>query len=185
MEDFLRRIKLIDTFSTTLNVSRSEFISALRNNVDEADIDSIFSGAFEVFTSSKNLYKGNVNHNGFRIRKRKRFFEKNIGKTIATGNLREQGETLFINTQIKGWNNSMFLFYGFLSVFYLIFIVGSFANIFSSDSAFPIFVPIFILIHALFMFGIPYFMMRRSVKRLKEDLDREFHYIISKSSSLR
>jgi hypothetical protein len=185
MENFLRKIKLIDSFSTTLNTSKSEFTSALRNNVDEADIDGLFSGVFEVFSSSKNLYKGSVNHNNFRIRKRARLFEKNIGKTIASGDLRENGESLIINTKIKGWSNYMFFFYSFLSIFYLIFIVGSFAGIFSEDSQFPIFVPIFILIHAVFMFGIPYFIMRRSVKRLKEDLEREFHYIISKSSSLR
>jgi len=35
----------------------------------------------------------------------------------------------------------------------------------------------FLFIHAAFMFGIPYFMMRRSVKRMKHDLEREFYYM--------
>jgi hypothetical protein len=35
------------------------------------------------------------------------------------------------------------------------------------------------------MFGVPYFMMRRGVKRLKEDLEREFHFIINKSKEVR
>jgi hypothetical protein len=185
MENFLRKIKLIDSFSTTLNTTKSEFTSTLRNHVDEADIDAMFSGAFEAFTSSKNRYKGSVNHNGFKIRRRRRFFDKSMGNPIASGELRDQGESLIINTQIKGWNNQMFFFYGFLCLFYLIFIVGSFASIFSQDSEFPIFVPFFIIVHAAFMFGIPYFMMRRSVRRLKEDIEREFHFILSKSNSLR
>ena len=176
---------LIDSFSTTVNASKSEFTSALRNNVDEADIDGFFSGAFEAFTSSKNRYKGSVNHNGFKIRKRRRFFEKNVGKTIASGDLREQGESLVIHTKINGWSNHTIFFFGFISIFYLIVIVASFGFMFSGDSEFPIFAPIFILVHAAFMYGIPYFIMRRSVRRLKEDLEREFHFIISKSNPLR
>jgi hypothetical protein len=38
----------------------------------------------------------------------------------------------------------------------------------------------FIFFHALFMFGIPYFMMRNSVQRLKHELEREFYYMTKK-----
>jgi preprotein translocase subunit YajC len=38
----------------------------------------------------------------------------------------------------------------------------------------------FIFIHAVFMFGIPYFMMRRSARKMKHDLEREFFYLTKK-----
>lgn len=180
MENFLRKIKLIDSFSVTLNTTKAEFTSALHQHVDQEDIDGWFSSAFEVFTSSKNRYKGNVSHNGFRIRKRMRFFERNIGKAIATGRLRDKGDVLCIDTEINGWNNYMIFFYSFLIVFYLIFLGTFMIQDFSGESEFFFIVPIFIIIHAMFMFGLPYFMMRRSVKRFKEDLEREFYYIINK-----
>ena len=182
MENFLRKIKLIDSFSTTLNTTKSEFTSALRNNVDEGDIDGFFSGAFEVFTSSDNKFKGSVNHNGFKIRKRRWFFERNFGKATATGNLREQHNSLVIHTEINAFNSHMVFMFGALIVFYLVFFTMVFGSIFSENSDFPVFVPIFVIIHAAFMFGIPYFMMRKGVRRMKQDLEREFHFIISKSN---
>jgi len=176
MENFLRKIKLISSFSMTLSATKSEFTSALQNNVDEADIDGLFSGAFEAFTSSQNRFKGSVNHNGFKIRKRRRFFEKNFGKAIATGNLRE-------HTKINGWNNFMFFFYGFITIIYGIFFGVFLLNL--SSSGFEIFGVFFVFIHALFMYGIPYFMMRTSVRSLKEDLERELHFVLSKSNLLK
>ncbi|WP_400078226.1 hypothetical protein [Winogradskyella sp. R77965] len=185
MENFLRKIKLIDSFSTTLNATKSEFTSALRGHVDESDIDGMFSGAFEAFTSSENKFKGLVNHNGFKIRKRRRFFERNFGKAVATGNLREQGDTLVINTQINAFNNHLLFMFGALIVFYIVFFISAFGSIFSESSGLPTFVPIFVIIHAVFMFGIPYFIMRRGVRHMKQDLEREFYFVINKSSSLR
>ncbi|WP_299122730.1 hypothetical protein [uncultured Winogradskyella sp.] len=185
MENFLRKIKLIDSFSTTLNTSKSDFTSALRNHVDEAEIDSFFSGVFEMFSSSENKFKGLVSHSGFKIRKRRRFFERNFGKAIAKGNLREQGDKLVINTEINAFNNYMIFMFGALIVFYLVFFIIVFGSIFSENSELPVFVPIFVLVHAVFMFGIPYFIMRKGVRRMKQDLEREFHFIISKSHSLR
>lgn len=185
MENFLKKIKLIDSFSTTLNTTKSEFTSALRNNVDEGDVDGMFSGAFEAFSSSNNKFKGSVSFNGFKIRKRRRFFEKNFGKAIATGNVREQGDTLVVNTQINAWHNFMFFFFGFITVGYIIFF-GVFLNqAFSFDDGLSFVAPLFILFHAMLMFGIPYFIMRRGVKRMKQDLEREFHFILSKSNSLK
>ncbi len=167
----------------TLNTTKSEFTSALRNNVDEANIDDYFSGAFEAFTSSENKFKGSVSHSGFKIRKRRRFFQKNFGKATATGNLREHGNTLVIDTQINGWNNFMFFFYGFITIIYCVFFGAFLLNVDSYE--FPIFGIFFVIIHAIFMYGIPYFMMRTSVRSLKEDLEREFHFVLSKSNLLK
>lgn len=38
----------------------------------------------------------------------------------------------------------------------------------------------FLFFHAILMFGIPYFIMRRSTQRLKHELEREFYYMTKK-----
>ncbi len=183
MENFLRKIKLIDDFSFELRTTKHEFISALKSNIDEADIDGFFSTAFETFSSSKNLFKGKVSHSGFRIRKRKRFFDRQFALARATGNYRENTDSLLVHGTLNGWSNYMFLFFGIAALFYLIFIS---AFIFGEmDDPLSFMALPFILIHAAFMFGIPYFAMRSGVKKLKQDIEREFHFIISKSNNLK
>lgn len=184
MENFFKNIKLIDSFSVKLNASKSEFASAFRANVDQGDADGWFSGMFEGFSSSKNLYVGEVNHNGFKIRRRRRFFERNFGKAVAKGSLRQENDILVVDTEINGWHNFMYFFYIFITIIYVSFFISSFFGIFSEGSSFPVFAIFFILIHAAFMYGLPYFMMRRSVRILREDLEREFHFVLSKSNSL-
>lgn len=179
MENFLRKIKLIDSFSILLNISKNDFVSNLRNNIDEAEIDSVFSSAFEIFSSSKNVFKGQANHSGFKIRKRKRFFDRQFGFAKATGTYREKDDKLLISGQIKSWNNFMYFFFGFALLIYSFFIIGLVLDSNSFGEVGFIAIP-FIFIHAAFMIGIPYFAMRSSLKKLKQELEREFHYIVSK-----
>ncbi|WP_178985511.1 hypothetical protein [Winogradskyella helgolandensis] len=184
MEDFLRRIKLIDTFSTTLNVSRSEFISALRHNIDEGDIDGVFSGAFEAFTSSKNRYIGSVDYHSFRIRLRKRAFQRNF-RTIASGELKEEGDFLVINTKINAWRNDLYVLMAFMVIFYLSLFTFLIWKGFLNNLGFGIFIMMLIIMHAFFVFVVPFLVLQKSVRMMKIELEREFHYIISKSSSLK
>jgi hypothetical protein len=73
----------------------------------------------------------------------------------------------------------MIPFYVFAIIFYSIFI----ATFFMADSirgdAVGFALP-FIFVHAAFMFGIPYFIMRRGAKKMKHELEREFYYITKK-----
>ena len=182
MDNFFRKINLIDEFTIVLNTSRMDFIKALKNNVDEANINSFsshFFQGFEVFSSSKNVFKGQVNNDGFKIRKRRRMFNSTSGLARAKGSFRERNDQLEIKTTVSSWNNILLVIICMLLVFYIVFISISFVNSeFRSDSFFVI--P-FLMIHGLFMLGIFYFLMRKSVKNLKQDLEREFVYIINKS----
>ncbi|MDX1829044.1 MAG: hypothetical protein R3342_13470, partial [Lutibacter sp.] len=64
-------------------------------------------------------------------------------------------------------------------VFYSIFI-GAFFMADNIEGNAPGFALPFIFIHATFMFGIPYFFMRRGAKRMKHELEREFYYMTKK-----
>ena len=67
-------------------------------------------------------------------------------------------------------------FYIFIIVFYLIFLVFFlFTSFFEKDTV-PFIVLPFILVHAMLMLGIPYFVMHRSVSRMKYELERDFHF---------
>ena len=131
---------------------------------------------FEALTSGKNEYKGTIDHHFFKLRKRRRIFDTNRNFALAEGTMHEKDGKLVLETEIKGFHSMMKFFYAFILGFYLIFILGfTFTSFFAKDSV-PLFVLPFIFIHALLMLGIPYFVMRRSVTRMKYELERDFHF---------
>lgn len=174
MKDILRKLKLIDNMTTTLRISKAEFVARLLNIIDEGST-GMFLDTFDAFSSSKNEFKGQVNYDGFKLKRRRRFFDANMGTAIANGTFFESNGELIIETEINGFNGFFIVFYIFLIIFYSLSILGVST---SKDIDF-VAVP-FLLLHGTIMFAIPYFMMRRSVKRLKYELEREFFYLTKK-----
>jgi hypothetical protein len=172
MKEFLKKIKLIDYLRTELQISRNEFVDKLNSIVDEGGT-GFFSGPFDTFSSSKNEFKGRISYDGFKIKRRRRFIDTNINLATANGVFSEQNGKLVIETEINGFSGFIIPFYIFLIIFYSIFF---FSIGFEKNNSGIVVLP-FIMLHAAFMFGIPYFMMRRSVKRLKYELEREFYYL--------
>ncbi|PXY45736.1 MULTISPECIES: hypothetical protein [Flavobacterium] len=176
MNDFLRKIQLVKDIKIQLPVSKIDFIQKFRNNVDESDLSFV---PFEVFQSSRNEYKGNITNHVFHLRKRRKLFDTNYSFAKVTGEFTEDHNQLNINAEINGFRNRMFFFLGIAILFYSIFI---FATIFSSaDNAVPFFLVPFLLFHMSVMLGIPYFVIRRSVKRMIYDLERDLHYWVTKN----
>lgn len=174
MTNFLRQINLIQDLSFKLNVSKIDFIKKFRENVDQSNLSF---DPFEVFQSSSNHYKGNIYNNNFELQKRKKFFDTNYPFAKATGIFTEENEQLDIRVEINGFRKRMIIFFGFISIFYLIF----FAGFFFANDTIPFFVLPFLLIHMAFMFGLPYFFIKRSVSKMAYDLERDFHYWIIKN----
>jgi hypothetical protein len=172
MKEFLRRLKLIDSMTTTLPTSKVEFVNRLNEITDEGST-GMMSDTFDIFSSSKNEFKGQVTFDSFKIKRRRRFFDTNMNFAVANGNFTEKNGQLTVDTEINGFNNFFIIFYVFLIIFYSIFIFG----FWGSDNKGGFIALPFILLHGTFMFAIPYFMMRRSVKRLKYELEREFFYL--------
>lgn len=174
MNDFFKRIKLTDHLKTELEVSKSDFINAFKNQIKPSDL-GLFSDFSDVFSSSKKEYKGSIDNKEFLIKKKKRFFDTKMSFAKVHGTYREVGGKLIIDSEIKGFDTKMYFFFGFAIIFYLIFIgIVSFVDL---DNESRFFILPFIFVHAVMMFGIPYFMMRRSVNKMKYDLEREFHYL--------
>lgn len=178
MRDYLIRLGLIDHLVVELDVEREDFRREFRALVDEGDTGQFLSG-FEAFSSSRNSYIGHVGQQGFKIRKRVRFFDMNRMKAVAEGRFEEAGQRLLVHCTVSSAAKGVWFMFIFLLLFYLLFI-----GVFVSSSAWQeqsfFFLP-FILVHAAFMFGIPYMMLRRSVRTMKYDLERELHFVAGKA----
>ena len=175
MKQFIRSLELIEDFSTEIKIEKIVFLERFKSSVDEGNT-GIFSDILDAFSSSKNQFKGHVGLDNFKIKRRRRFFDIDMNFAVAEGTYRQQGESLIIEAEINGFKNFMIPFYLLALAFYAFFIVV----FISADDvtglvailAFP-----FIVVHAAFMLGIPYLMMRRSVMIMKHELERGFYYM--------
>lgn len=176
MNEYIKRLKLIDHISIELNIHKNDFVDKLKLHVDQRDI-GWFSDSFDAFSSSENVYKGYVGYDGFKIKKRRRFFDINMNIAVAEGRYRQTNDKLIVDTEINGFNSILIPFFVLIPIIYLfaiIFVIsiGSFKN-----HVFLIAIP-FIIIHGIIMVGLPYLLARRSVQNLKRELEREFYFII-------
>jgi len=182
MEDFLRKYKLIDNFTVELPVAKSDFVRQLRNSVDTGEI-GLFSGAFEAWESSKNDYKGEVTNQGFKFRKRKKFFQTNGQiQAIATGTFKEDSDKLSIHTEVRSPISKMMPIF-VLGAFVYLFAIITFVtiNVASEEINLPYFALVFIVAHAALIFFIFFYISKRSVANLKRELEREFVFLANKS----
>lgn len=183
MKEILKKLKLIGHQTTELEVSKNEFVSRFQQHVDQGSTSTL-SSMFEAFSSGKNEYKGYVSSNGFRIRRKRKLFDMNMNFALATGEFRAKNNLLVITTEVNGFHGMMIPFYIFITIFYLIFILGFSFTAFPEEGNGPMALAIpFVLVHAAFMYGMPYFIMRRSVSRMKHELEREFFYMTKKEAT--
>ncbi|HMG88996.1 MAG TPA: hypothetical protein VK589_03015 [Chryseolinea sp.] len=184
MNEFLRRIKLIDDFSVELEVERNVFVDRLMSIVDPGGTGTIFT-SFEGFSSNRKEYKGKVGNDGFEIRRRKKLFDTNMNLAIAKGKWRQRENHLIVETEVNSFNNFFILFIVILLGFYAFGVVALLLSNNGTDESnmgMAIGLP-FLLVHAAFMLGIPYLVIRRSTNRMKYDLTREFHYLAATKNS--
>lgn len=175
MKKFFEKIKIIDHLKVELNIDRYKFINNLRSVVEYGGLD-YFSSISELFSSDKKEYRGKIDNNGFQIKRKKRFFDISYHHAIATGRISEFEGKIIVKVEINGFNYKFIPFLIILLLFYSFF----FYNIFFIEDSPPLIVILFIIIHAMLMFSIPYYMTKRSVKRLKYDLERELIFISQK-----
>lgn len=172
MTELLTKLGLVDHLTVELPIEKMEYVQRLRQQVDAGGNDF-----FEVFSSSKNVYKGRVDLKGFELRKRRRFFDMRRNYSKATGTFTQLGGTLRIETVINGFHWSLILLYVVAILAYVTFFVFFLMADHGGEEV-PNFVLPFILVHALLMLGLPYLFMRRNVKWMKHDLERELHFVM-------
>ena len=171
MRKFLERVGIIDHLVIDLDIEKNEFFRKLRNHVE---IGSVKSSFLEPFEKSNQSFKGEVWQSGFKIRRKRRFFDTNYSNAIVTGDVSQKNEKTQVNLEINGFNKVVYFFLGFLLFFFLIFVLMiGFDN-------FPLLILPLILLQGLFMLGIIFFVMRSQTSKLKRDMEKELYYIIKK-----
>jgi len=178
VKDFLRKIKLVQDLSVQIEMNQSDFEKKLNSIVDKTNMGYLFD-ILDIFSSSKNLYKGQVDAHSFKIRRKKQLFDMRFNIALASGEFKQQQELLIIETEINGFRGVMVPFLLFVPFFYIIlFISLIFSNSIEGEFSFAA-IP-FLLFHATFMIGVPYLVMRRSIRYLKRELEREFSFLSKK-----
>ncbi|KGL63323.1 hypothetical protein [Polaribacter sp. Hel1_85] len=175
MKKILEKIKLIDFLETELEIPKNEFTNRFSKIVDEGSTNSLFD-MFDIFSSSKNEYKGEIEFSRFKIKRKKKFFDMNIIFPVAKGFLNQKDDKLFIKTEINAFKGIMIIFFVFIILIYLVIAISLFTNNNTDDFSIYLAIP-FLLIHGSFMIGIPYLLLRRSVKRFKYEFERELFYL--------
>lgn len=172
MKDFLRKIKLLEEVEIELETQRLTFLKGWETHVDFGGLNPFFN-FFEIFSSSKNDYVGQIDANSFKLRKRRRMFDSGMNMAVAKGNYRQEGGVLLIDMEVNGFSPFFIPFFIFIVIIYLA--VTVFAVTSNLESA--LFILPFLSIHACFMIGIPYLFLRRSVKKMARDLEKEFFFM--------
>lgn len=174
---WLERWKIIDSLRMELELSKGVFVSRLQEIVEPGSINTALH-SFEIFSRDQRPYKGQVDLNGFKIRKKRRMFDFNHSLSVAEGTFDQERDRLVIQAKIDGFK-PLYLFYYFLLIFIYGWVLGSIllTNARSVEPDTPGFVVLLIVLHALFMFTIPYFIMRYGTRQLKRELEREFFFL--------
>ncbi|MBT1712171.1 hypothetical protein KK062_28275 [Fulvivirgaceae bacterium PWU5] len=174
MKSILERLRLVDHLTIEMPIEKRDFIDKLTRNVDQGDI-GIFLSPFEAFSSSKNEYRGTVTFDSFKIRRRRRLFDMNMSLAVAEGSFTQKDNILVVEATIRGFRRIFIPFFLFIACCYVAFIISFIVSDTSGNMGW-FFIP-FIFIHATLMLGIPYYIMRRGVSRMKYELERDFYYI--------
>lgn len=172
MDSLWRKYKLIDTLSLKLNCDKATFIEKFRENVEPSTLS--FS-PFEAFSGGSKLYKGNLQNTIFKIQKKQQLFNNRRQSPIAAGKIIENMNDIQLDIVINGITPFMKFFFAIIVLFYFVgfsvFLMLSINNAEFSIFPFP-----FLIVHALFMIGIPFFIIKSSVKHFKQEIEREFHF---------
>jgi hypothetical protein len=179
MTAILERLRLIDHLKTEIQIDKDEFVARFQDIVASGGAASLLF-SFEAFSFSKKEYTGTVTADSFRIRKRNKLFDTNIGLAIAEGTINHKEQSLIIDSKIVGFHPFYILFLAMVILIY-VFIIVAFISSGNRETFDPIAIPFFI-IHAALMLGIPYVIMRRSVSRLKYDLERDLFFLTRNKS---
>jgi hypothetical protein len=170
MKEFLEKIQVIKYFTTTLEIDQNEFVNRFRKNVDEGSTSDMVN-VFEILSPSKNKYKGSVGFDKFDIKKRRQIYDNIRSIAVAKGTITKEQNSIVIKTEINGLNPIMTIYFFLFVLIFLIQITMAIVTPLNNGILFP-----FLILALAFMLGIPYLMMRRSVKTLKHDLERDFFF---------
>jgi len=174
MKNLLRKFHLVEYLKIELEIDESEFIKKLESQVDENQ-----GNFLDLFSRSKNNYKGMVFPQSFELKRKKRFSDSKSNSAIAYGTFEQVNDNLIVNVKIIAFNEDALnlSIYGLLAFTLLINCILLFSK---WEGHLGIYTIPFILIFDLFILGWPYLLFRNSVKRMSYELKRDLYLMTEK-----
>jgi len=175
IRNLLIKIGLIEFLKIELDVNKLKFFEIFRNNVDGSQ-----SLIFDLFSSSKNQYKGTVNIDGFQINHKLNFFDSNRSFVDLTGSIEQKDNKLLIETEINAFSRLISINIIMIFVIYLVILI-SYITIKIKGIAADLGIPFIIIsLIFLFLFLISYLFMKRSVTKIKYEFERDLYFMTKK-----
>ncbi len=175
VDSFLRKIKLIEQFSIVIPLSSVDLVEKWK-----AVLFKDKSGFFGDKFSSKSQFVAQIDLQGFKCRKDFRSMNKDKVSVSANGYFTDLVNKTKIDIEINGLDLMTKIFFSFIVVFFAMLFFSKFKSDFkvnnpNSEYALPL--SLFFLI-LFIIFG--YYMMRKSMKIMKYDLERELRNLADK-----
>lgn len=175
--NFFKIIKLYENYSINTNLSPIELKLKLENSIDKTSFN-----LFDSFSSGRSEFMGSTTEKGFELRRTPKSFSKRDTSLLVKGEFIEQNGKTKINITIDGFDLWFKILYSLELLFLIVMITFFFyGNKTSIDN--PLFINILIWILPLFFVLGPYLQRKRSIEQLAHDLERELHFILTKTST--
>lgn len=174
MNKTLEKLGLEEELLLKYYVQHTDFVNKFQKLTDSDQ--GAFSGAFDAFSSSKAEYRGKISSIGFSVRKKKKFFDSLSAIPLISGTLASEknGTRLLVNV-CAFTGITKYISWMLAGIYVAAAIFLAFSDLTTKFGFMPL---LFLFLHATLMFGIFYFILRRSVAKVAENLDRDFKIMI-------
>lgn len=159
---------LTERITTSLPINRVEFVRRLEL-LTESGNTTVLSDFMDNFSKSDKKFKGKIDLNEFKIKKRRKLFDTNFNCAVANGEIKENKDSLMIEIEIDGFANSKYLLFPVFLISLVFFL-----TIFFSDSKIDSSIISSFLKTVIFISIIYILLLKQNVKLLKDELENDF-----------
>lgn len=154
---WVSRLKFEHQFSIPLDMEKMEFLSLIDDNIDEDRGLQLF----ESISPRLKPYKGFINPNGFKVRRRRRAFESNSEMARITGTVKSDLRQTVLNVHIGFDELKLKVILGFILFTYVaVLALLLTTNVNDGISL----LPLLMVGHGLLIFGILFFVLRYQIR---------------------
>lgn len=172
MKEFLTLIKIIQNQTIELEVSKKDFIKAFKHNIGEQKSE-LYEVLEKTFKTKKSNYIGKIDFNEFYLKKRNHFFDTDKNTSVVKGKFIQRGQYLRIITEIQGVSYFKFAIYAILAIGYSCIMFVSSQNILKKTGNY-LYLVLFVVFHSSIIFGLPYFIIKKRIKRMETEMNYNF-----------
>ncbi len=174
-EKYLKKIGAIDEFTLELDISKSNFIRKLGQNISEDE--RLFPWLSDILSSNDILYKGTVDIDSFKIRRKQTLFSRGQNMGEVSGKFKSTPtNSIAIEVEVNSFSYVVFislilgiLIYGLIVVLvvysikllllYQVLILGSY------------------LLWIFLLLRFYLYLAKKNTASLRRDVERELHYL--------